>query len=48
MSRSGRARRSVPALVAALALGIAACGSDDVESGVDQGKEKVNQAAKDA
>ncbi len=43
-----RARRSIPVLAAALALGVAACGEDDVERGVDQGAKEAEEAGRDA
>jgi hypothetical protein len=43
-----RSRRAVPALVAALALGVAGCGESDVESGVSQGTKKAKDAASEA
>jgi hypothetical protein len=43
-----RARRAVPALAAALALGAAACGEDDVERNVDQGAKDAEEAGRDA
>ena len=43
-----RARRAVPTLVAAVALGIGGCGEDDVKSGVDKGAEKAKDAKKEA
>ena len=43
-----RARRAIPALATALALGVAACGQEDVERGVDQGAKEAEEAGRDA
>lgn len=43
-----RARRAIPALAASLALGVAACGEEDVERSVDQGAKEAEEAGRDA
>jgi hypothetical protein len=48
MNLARRARRSVPALVTALALGVAACGDDDAERALDKGAKKAEKAGKKA
>jgi hypothetical protein len=48
MSLPRRLRRIVPALAAALALGLAACGDDDVERGVEEGAKETKEAGRDA
>jgi hypothetical protein len=42
------ARLTLSSLVAALALGLAACGDEDVERNVDEGAQEVKEAGKDA
>jgi hypothetical protein len=42
------ARRALPGLAVALALGVAACGEEDVERGVDQGTKQAEEAGRDA
>ena len=48
MSLLPRARRAIPVLAAALALGAAGCGEDDVERAVDQGAKEAEEAGRDA
>jgi hypothetical protein len=48
MNLARRARRSVPALVTALALGVAACGDDDAERALDKGAKEAEKAGKKA
>jgi hypothetical protein len=48
MSVPRRARRSIPVLLAALALGAAGCGEDDVERSIDQGAKEAEEAGRDA
>jgi hypothetical protein len=48
MSLVRRARRSIPALAAALALGVAACGDDDAERALDKGAKEAEKAGKKA
>jgi hypothetical protein len=48
MSLPRRARRAVPVLAAALALGAAGCGEDDVERSIDQGAKEAEEAGRDA
>ena len=48
MMRVSHARRAIPALAAAFALGVAACGEEDVERGVDQGAKEAEEAGRDA
>jgi hypothetical protein len=43
-----RHARTVPALAAALLLGLAACGEDDVERNVEEGAKETRDAARDA
>ena len=38
------ARRALPSLAVAVALGISACGEDDVERNVDQGTKQAEDA----
>ncbi len=47
MNVLSRARRAVPMLAAALALGIAGCGEEDVEGGVERGADEVEQAGQE-
>jgi hypothetical protein len=47
MTFLSRARRAVPVLAAALALGVAGCGEEDVEGGVERGADEVEQAGKE-
>lgn len=42
---ASRTRRAVPAFVVALALGVSACGEEDVKSGAKQGADKAQDAA---
>lgn len=42
------ARRALPRLLVALALGVAACGEDDVERGVNEGANQAEEAGRDA
>ena len=44
MNLARRARRSFPALVTALALGVAACGDDDAERALDKGAKEAEKA----
>jgi hypothetical protein len=48
MSLMRRCRRAIPALAAALALGVAACGEEDAERAVDQGVDEAEEAGRDA
>jgi hypothetical protein len=48
MSPMRRSRRAIPALAAALALGVAACGEEDAERAVDQGVKEAEQVGRDA
>ena len=48
MNVLSRARRAIPVLAAALALGAAGCGEDDVERAVDQGAKEAEDAGRDA
>jgi hypothetical protein len=48
MSLVRRARRTVPALAAALALGVAACGEDDADRALDKGAKEAEKAGKKA
>lgn len=48
MSLLRRARRAIPVLAAAVALGAAGCGEDDVERSIDQGAEEAEKAGRDA
>jgi hypothetical protein len=48
MSLLPRVRRATPAVVVALMLGAAGCGEEDVERGVDQGSEQVEESGRDA
>ena len=43
-----RARRSIPILAAALALGVAACGEDDAERSLNEGAKDAKEAGRDA
>ena len=47
MTLLSRARRAVPVLAAALALGVAGCGEEDVEGGVERGADEVEQAGEE-
>lgn len=40
--------RAVPVLATAAALGLASCGENDVERGVEEGAKDAEEAAKDA
>jgi hypothetical protein len=42
------ARRSITALAAALALGLAACGEEDAERSLDEGAKQAEDAGRDA
>ena len=48
MRHMSRVRRATPAVVAAFMLGVAGCGEEDVERGVDQGSEQVEESGRDA
>jgi hypothetical protein len=48
MSLQQRALRAIPALAAALALGIAACDDEDVERNVEEGAKEAREAGRDA
>jgi hypothetical protein len=48
MSLLRRARHAIPVLAAAVALGAAGCGEDDVERSIDQGAKEAEEAGKDA
>ena len=43
-----RARRVLPALAVAVALGVSACGEDDVEGGLNEGAKEAEEAGRDA
>ena len=43
-----RLRRAVPVLATAAALGLAACGENDVERGVEEGAKDAEEAGRDA
>ena len=47
MSSTRRLREVIPALAAAVALGVAACG-EDAERAVDQGVKEAEEAGRDA
>ena len=47
MRPTRRLRQTIPALAAAIALGLAACG-DDAERAVDQGVKEAEEAGRDA
>ena len=46
MSSTRRLRHAIPALAAAIALGVAACG-EDAERAVDQGVKEAEEAGRD-
>jgi hypothetical protein len=48
MSLPRHVRRTIPAIAAALALGLAACGDDDVERNVEEGAKEAREAGRDA
>ena len=48
MRQLSRVRRATSAAVVALMLGVAGCGEEDVERGVDQGSEQVEESGRDA
>jgi hypothetical protein len=48
MNLNRPARRIVPALAAALLLGLAGCGDEDVERGVEEGAKETREAGRDA
>lgn len=48
MSLPRQVRRTIPAVAAALALGLAACGDDDVERNVEEGAKEAREAGRDA
>jgi hypothetical protein len=48
MTLPRRARQTIPALAAAVLLGLAGCGDDDVERGVEEGAKDVKEAGRDA
>jgi hypothetical protein len=48
MSPMRRFRRAIPALAAALALGVTACGEEDAERAVDQGGKEAEEVGRDA
>jgi hypothetical protein len=48
MILKGRARLLTAALASSLALGVAACGEDDVERNVEEGAKETRDAARDA
>jgi hypothetical protein len=41
-------RRTIPALAAAALLGLAGCGDEDVERGVEEGAKEAKEAGRDA
>jgi hypothetical protein len=41
-------RRALPALAAAVLLGLGACGEDDVERNVEEGAREAKEGARDA
>jgi hypothetical protein len=48
MTLQKRARVMTAALASSLALGLAACGEDDVERNVEEGAKETREAARDA
>ena len=48
MSFDRAARRTIPAIVAAVLLGLAGCGDEDVERNVEEGAKETREAGRDA
>jgi len=48
MTLAQKARRALPALMIACALGVAACGEDDVERNLNDGADAAKEAGEDA
>src|SRR5918992_117796 len=48
MATSGRVRTMLVALAAAAALGVGACGEEDVERGVNEGAREAEEAGREA